>query len=94
MKLEYYKLVCISIIIIILISGCIVKSSESKESSERIQNDYLGRITDGTYVVGYVYFYHDDNKQVSCWIITSCGEGSIRGGGISCIPDKQIDRII
>ena len=77
-----------------MISGCIVKSSESKESSERVQNDYLGRITDGTYAVGDVYFYHDDDKQVSCWITRMRGDGSLHGGGISCIPDKQIDRII
>ena len=94
MKLKYYKLICISIIIIILVSGCIVKLSESKESSDKIQNDYLGRIVDGKYLVGNIYFYHDDDRKVSCWVTRIYGDGGVRGGGISCIPDEQINMTV
>jgi hypothetical protein len=34
----------------------------------------------------YITFYHDDERDVSCWVYD---EGY--GGGISCIPDDQLN---
>lgn len=39
---------------------------------------------------GNVYFVHDDERNVSCWITTLDGYSRGAGGGISCIPDEQL----
>ena len=82
MKLNY-KISILIVMVLVIIAGYI----EISASEEVIDNRYL--VYNGGSTFGYVYFIHDETREVSCWIsITSTGAGS--GGGISCIPDSQL----
>ncbi len=80
--------ILISLIILILISGCISTSSTKKPVVDNYRDVLLYKSFNETYTYNQpIEVIHDDQRNVTCWI-----KGVNNGGGISCIPDSQLNK--
>lgn len=83
-----YKLIGMIIVVSILVAGCIqpphYNTTEEKVYKYKEYNEYMTLISGDEYST--VIVVHDDERNVTCWIYK---DGY--AGGISCIPDSQLN---
>jgi len=92
--METTNLILIIFVILtsITISGCIDENNEVIKPTDYntpIKTIYIEEYNQ-TSKVGDIYFIHDDERNVSCWILIQNTGKNGEGGGISCIPDWQM----